>query len=280
MAWNDYKIVLRLQAPMHIGQARSGNLQITRPYVHGKALWGALTARITRDNPHFNNDYVGVGKKVNKQLAFSYFYPTTGQDVTLWPWEDPEQFAWRFLGSYASTALDYSQNSAEEGSLHETEFISPRTREGEPVNLVGYIFEQEGCTLPWRAALDRLQLGGERTYGWGRVTLQGQPQPASDLFGLALHLSEDRPGITLPQGKTLLAHARAHDNGGRAVQAKGRVVPLVGRETTSAGEHGRAHSSAVVCWEPGSSVQKADSSVQKATLLLRIGNNGVWEVAP
>jgi len=270
MTWTAYKVVLRLQTPMHIGQAKSGNLQLTRPYVHGKALWGALTARITRDTPRFNNDYKTVGDQVKEELAFSYFYPTTSQDVTLWPWKDPERFAWQFLGSYASTALNYSQNSAEEGTLHETEFIAPRTREDEPVNLVGYIFEQEGCTLPWRPALDRLQLGGERTYGWGRVTLQGQPQSASDLFGLDLPSSGNRPVIKLTQGETLLAHALAH--GDRAVPAKGRVVPLVGRETSSANKHGQKVIMAAVCWEPGSRIQ-APSQVL-------IGDYGVWKKAP
>ena len=110
---------------MHMGRTKLGNLQITRPYVHGKSLWGALTARITRDTPSLDNNYQEVGQRVSEELAFSYFYPTISDEVTLWPWDDAERFAWHFLGSYASTALNYNQNSAAEGSLHETEFIAP-----------------------------------------------------------------------------------------------------------------------------------------------------------
>jgi len=270
MSWTAYKIVLRLQTPMHIGQAKLGNLQITRPYVHGKALWGALTARITRDTPVYSNDYQALGRRVNEELAFSYFYATTGDDVELWPWEDPERFAWHFLGSYASTALNYSQNSAAEGSLHETEFVAPETRDGKPVNLVGAIFEREGCTLPWQEALAKLQVGGERTYGWGRVRVQAitNLQAGEKLLGLhPLDLGGERPVVDLSVDALLLAHALAY--GEHAIQAGGRLVPLVGRETRAANAHGRSVTHAAICWEPGSRVRAATK--------VCIGENGIWE---
>ncbi len=275
MNWTAYKIVLHLQTPMHMGRAKMGNLQITRPYVHGKALWGALTARITRESTLARSrDYRDVGNKVNEQLAFSYFYPTIGENVSLWPWDDPERFAWQFLGSYASTALDYSQNSAADGSLHETEFIAPHTRYNQPVNLVGYIFERDDCTLPWRDALSKLQIGGERTYGWGRVRLGGSQEvgPGEKLFGFySLHLSGQRPALSLGKDAVvLLAHTRAVDPG--AVQAEGRVVPLVGRETKDASAHGRDVVMRAVCWEPGARGKEKTS--------VAILDNGLWAAAP
>jgi len=270
MSWNAYRVMLRLQAPMHVGRAKLGNLQITRPYVHGKALWGALTARITRDTPHLGQDYRAVGKQVNRELAFSYFYPSTGERVDLWPWDQPERFAWLFLGSYASTALNYTHQAAAEGALHETEFIAPTTRSGEPVYLVGYIFEAQGCTLPWQQALQHLQLGGERTYGWGRVSLHKAPTPASQLFErYALDLQGARPVVTLQAHDALLAHGRAV--GDRAISATGRVVPLVGRETHDARAHGRVPSEAIICWEPGSTVATGER--------IAIGPYGIWEAA-
>jgi hypothetical protein len=268
MSWQAYKIVLRLQAPMHMGRAKLGNLQITRPYVHGKALWGALTARMTRDTPAFGDDYPGVGKRVNEELAFSYFYPATGQQIDLWPWDDPDQFAWRYLGSYASTALNYSQNSATEGSLHEAEFIVPTTRDDDQVNLIGYIFEQEGCALQWREALPRLQLGGERTYGWGRVTLKSGPSLADDVFGYQLILKEERPIITVPPDARLLAHALAADFDDNGV-IQGHIEPLVGRETVAQDRFGIHHSAARICYVPGTQV-KEKTQVQ-------IGSFGIWE---
>ena len=254
---------------MHIGLMTMGNLQTTRPYVHGKALWGALTARITRDTPAFNNQYKNVGCQVNEELAFSYFYPTIGEDVHIWPWEDPERFAWHFLGSYASTALDYGQNSAEEGMLHETEYIAPYTRSGKGVKLVGYVMEKDGCQLPWRTALKRLQIGGERTYGWGKVGYdEADARSAHKLFNYDLQLDGERPIIRLPiQGGPLLAHGRAYGDG--AFVARGRVVPLLGRETQADNAHGRIIPAAHVCWEPGSQIT--------GDVSLAIGHNGLWQ---
>jgi len=268
MAWTAFKVKLRLLSPLHIGASKQGNLQITRPYVHGKALWGALTARLTRDTPVLANDYEIVGHLVNDVLAFSYFYPTTSDQVELWPWEDPVRFAWHFLGSHASTALDYNHNAAAEGSLHETEFIAPTERKGKPVYLVGYILEKEDTALPWRQALSRLQIGGERTYGWGRVAPVGDPEKTTTLFGqYELHLGGDWPEIDLSANDPLLAHALAH--GSQAIPATGRVVPLVGRETKAADAHGRHLSQAMVCWEPGSVVDSTGRVI--------IGPYGIWE---
>jgi len=270
MSWTAYRIFLRLLTPVHIGAAKLGNLQTTRPYIHGKALWGGLTARLARDNPALNGDYAGVGRRVNEELAFSYFYPATGDEVDLWPWDDFDRYAWHYLGSYASTALNYSQFSAEEGSLHETEFIAPATRDGRPVFFVGYVCEREGCSLPWQAALTRLQLGGERTYGWGRLALSAITPATADFFGRwELDLHGDRPGARLDAGGHLLAHTLA--DGAGAARVRGRLAPLVGRETTDAAAHGRNLSRALICWEPG--------SVVEAGAAFAIGPNGIWRAA-
>jgi hypothetical protein len=270
MNWTAYKIVLRLLTPLHVGAGSLGNVQRARPYIHSKALWGALTARLTRDNSSFGGDYKAVGDRVERELAFSYFYPATSDQIDLWPWCDPDEFAWRYLGSYTGTALDYSRNATEEGSLHETEFIAPTTRDGQPVHLVGYIFEQVGCSLPWRSELPRLQLGGERTYGWGRVALHSVTPATEDLFGRhRLTLDGERPGLHVEGGAPLLAHALAH--GPQAVTARGPVVPLLGRETQTAAEHGKHLPEATVCWEPGSIVE--------AEIPIIFGNHGIWEKA-
>ncbi len=274
MTWTAYKIVLRLLTPLHVGAGQLGNVQRARPYLTGKSLWGALAARLTRDDPALGGDYPAVGRRVNDELAFSYFYPAVGEEVDLWPWDDPDEFAWRYLGSYAGTALDYGRNAAEEGSLHETEFIAPATRDGRPVYLVGYVFERTDCSLPWCQALGRLQVGGERTYGWGRAEPVAIAQDDGPFFGLyAMQLDSERPVLRLP-GKLpdksrLLAHALAV--GPNAVVADGPLAPLVGRETRDADRHGQRLSAAEICWEPG--------AVAKDQLSVRIGEYGLWSRA-
>ncbi|HXF70256.1 MAG TPA: hypothetical protein VNK89_10670 [Thermoflexus sp.] len=274
-----HRVVLRLRTPLHIGWMKLGNLQRTRPYITGKVLWGAFTARLTRDYPQLGGDYVAVGHRVNEELAFSYFYPTVGREVNLWPWDDPDEFAWRYLNSYAATALDYSRNAAEEGTLHETEYIAPYTRDGAPVFLVGYIFEHDGCTLPWFKVLGRLQLGGERGYGWGQVDLEDKQDwdVGRPLFGQWYVRPDTWPPRLAPAHREarLMAHALAADfNDGERIRRAvtgiaGRIEPLVGRETTAGDRFGMHIGSAYICYAPGSRV--------KDPLTCQIGPFGIWE---
>ncbi len=280
MAWCAYQVILRLRSPLHIGCGTVGNLQRTRPYVTGRVLWGALTMRLTRDAAQGrgpatdSREYRGVGEQVHQYLAFTYFYPAlrSGNDYrVVWPWENESTFRYRFLGSYASTALSYPQQSAAEGMLHEVEFISPNTLDtGESVFIKGYVFEKDGCTLDWKSAFERMQLGGERGYGWGDVELvMAEPSADAHLFsGPATFKGDgDVPVVHLPTGKRLLAHALT-----RGLEAAGDVEPLVGREWRSDNPRRRHVGQHVeftdICFVPGSKVRQSVDFVVEAF--------GVW----
>ena len=282
MSWKTYQVVLRLRSPMHIGQMKLGNVQRTRGYVTGRVLWGALTERLTRDDLRGkepatdSSKYQAMGKRVHEQLAFTYFYPTTDKNgtVDLWPWD--EGFRRRFLSTYASTALTYPQQSAAEGTLHEVEFISPHTLDsGQPVYLSGYVFEREGSP-PWKDALHRLQMGGERGYGWGRVEPIEGPKPwaGKPLFGRYTVEPGAWPPVLIAGEKAHLpAHALAADfEDDKAVEGvEGEVEPLVGRETCPKGRFGVQVSEARICYAPGSKVSKEAR--------FAIGRYGVWQHA-
>lgn len=265
MSWMAWRVTFRMLSPLHSGWRKIGNLQQTRPYVTGRMLWGALTARLVRDNG--GTDYRVIGERVDETLTFTYFYPSTDpEDVRIWPWEETwDEFAWTHLGSYAATALQ-DGHTAEEGSLHEIEYLAPYTRQGESVFLVGYVFERLGCELKWQAALHRLQLGGERGYGWGRIALHERPRRVEDsrCFGLRWDAASGR--VTVPEDEYLLAHADAC--GG--LQCTGSIEPLVGREIVqaSAGFGGR-HSPPVICWAPGSKVNRSS--------VFFIDKRGIWQ---
>jgi hypothetical protein len=266
MSWQAYQVVLRLRSPMHIGHSKVGNLQRTRPYVIGRGIWGALTMRLTRDayqnlGPATDSQqYHQFGEQVHNSLAFTYFYPALKSNIhdgysVQWPWENESAFRRRFLNSYAGTALSYPAQSATEGTLHEIEFISPRTLDrGKPVYLTGYIFEKKGTALKWMTAFQHFQLGGERGYGWGDLELiRIQAANDSHLFGssAAFDIDGDKLSIHLPKGERLLAHAIAKD-----LNVAGDVEPLVGREWQSnhprnryAGQHVGFNE---VCFTPGS----------------------------
>lgn len=281
MTWCAYEVVLRLRSPMHIGCGAVGNLQRTRPYVTGRVLWGALTMRLTRAAAQGRSPatdsraYREVGDQIHRSLAFTYFYPALKSDTgyqVAWPWENESTFRRRFLSSYQGTALSYPSQSAAEGMLHEVEFISPNTLDtGETVFLKGYVFEKQGCALSWKKALNWLQIGGERGYGWGDTELVNKIlQSDENLFdGLAMFKDDsDAPIIRVPAGGRLLAHTQA-----TGLPVAGNLEPLVGREWRSDNPRRRHVGQHVafsdICFTPGSLVRE--------TLDFAVKEFGMWQ---
>ena len=276
MSWKAFEVVFRLRTPLHSGWRKVGNLLMTRPYVTGRMLWGALTMRLTRNEAGDeaatdSGRYEKTGELVHEKLAFTYFYPAlkakSGFEVN-WPWEGEADFRRRFLGGYAGTALNRSGHAAAEGTLHEVEFISPHTiDDGKQVYLAGYIFERGDCRLNWRSALRRIQFGGERGYGWGAVEPLGSPNETDclRLFGnVSFKGSGDRPLLSLEADARLLAHTAADPN----LHAEGEIEPLVGREWRT--KHvGQDVGFSGVCFVPGSKLSGKGK--------FQVGRLGIWK---
>jgi hypothetical protein len=284
MTWSVYQTVFRLRSPLHIGRGKVGNLQRTHPYVTGRVLWGAFTMRLTRDKANNHTPatdsrmYQQVGQEVHHTLAFTYLYPATKSGSgyqAAWPWQDETDFKRRFLSSYTGSALSYPNQSAATGMLHEVEFISPNTLDtGEPVFIIGYVFEQANGKLHWQDACKRLQVGGERGYGWGDIELIDISGPKNEhLFDGTITFSgrDDSPIIHLPASKETPGHLLAHTLATN-LPARGEVGPLVGREWRShnprhrhAGQHIEFSG---VFFAPGSTVDQP--------LDFAVGKFGVW----
>jgi hypothetical protein len=279
MTWQCYTLAFRLLSPLHIGYRKVSNLQQTRGYVPGKVLWAALTSRLTRETiagPK-GDDYKKMGEKVNDHFRFTYLYPALGLAApSCYPWDD--DFAYRFLSSYASTALNYDQQAADQGSLHEVEFIRPYARplngeEAPQVYLSGNLYVKEAANSDdklkyWQEAFNHIQLGGERGYGWGRV----------QLYPDSLKLIEDgldEPKVKYKADENILAHALAVDEKGRKVvtDVTGPVEPLVGWERDNDSKNARAwriSPQALICYAPGAKVTAGE-------VTLTIGNYGILE---
>lgn len=269
MSWRQYTLTFRLLAPLHIGWRQTGNLMQTRSYVTGKVFWAALTARLTRNagKGADSQAYVEIGKAVQTHFRFPYLYPALCNGSTYTPcyhWQQ-DDFDYRFLDSYASAALNYDRQSAEDGLLHETEFIAPRTRCDQPVYLTGdlHVYSDLPDDLrPWQDALPQLQFGAERSYGWGRVALVRCEQ--KDLIA----------SNEVPRGRTNNGYITAHLIAPNATGVVGAVEPLIGWERNNA-ETKRAgwklSDNAQICYVPGSKVTTAAT--------FQIGANGLW-VAP
>lgn len=297
--WRLFRVTLKLLSPLHIGWRKAGNLQQTRPYVPARTLWGALTARLTRRYGGFSNyDYVSTGQSIDSNLRFSYFYivddpdfipqcsPCNNEDKGLndalatnaWPWFTGNKggFDWKFLDSNVGSPIADRQ-VAEDGGLHETEFIMPVTRDGKPVYLQGYVFEKIIMDKPvevlkdWKDELSKIQLGGERSYGWGRVMLSGELYPeTNNCFGAEMDLSRDyEPILIIPENGCIFAHVFHNKDfqgwEGRTEILTARITVLNSREKL---KFGSSFETPYLCWSPGSQIKKKSG--------FRILEKGIW----
>ncbi len=284
--WTAYRLTFKLLSPMHIGWRKVGNLQQTRPYVPSRTFWGALTARLARDAGAVRDEtlYHKIGKKIEDDLRFSYFYITDQIEMDLscssvsngWPWKEkgnkkdvPGSFDWKYINSFAGSPIT-EQRVTEEGGLHETEYIMPFTREGKRVCLVGLAFERGKASADiknWKEAIAHIQLGGERSYGWGKVALAGKIVETNKLFGAALDLGKDDPMIVIPAGGFVTSHVGLDET----VNLEGFAGPvemLAGRLTAQAARHGRNFAPLLPCWAPGTVLAKEKK--------FSIYSKGIW----
>ncbi len=298
MNWQAYRLVFRLESPLHIGWRKIGNLMQTRYYVPGRAFWGAVTANLTRWLG--GTDYRQVGDWVRSNLRFGYFFPANDPNNPLYPTYSQGNITYGrdrslteaafehcFLSSLASTAIAAEVFASREGSLHEVEFIIPTLDTGKPVYLVGHLFVRmqtdngasttsdeivattenddikiQGHSL-CQEILASLRIGGERRYGFGRLTLcQPGCQPVDDLF--EYDLNPENLYVTIPAQKPLLAHAVVN-----SMNVEGSIEPLVSREWAREQGPGRRVTLLGLCYTPGSVV------INDTTFA--IGRYGIWE---
>jgi hypothetical protein len=266
-------VALRLGGPLHVGLRPTGNLKQTRRYVVGRAIWGAIVERAAKwHGAKSNADFWGFQQQVTRCLRFSYAYPSdSASAVHVWPWGDQQdEFDWLFLQSYTSTAL-VDGRTKEDGSLHETECIGPLTREGKPVYLLFHLWSlacADDSTEPgvrewltetvhqaafWTSA----SLGGERSYGWGRISSAhvvklsangGSLFERSGWFWSYDEAGFPRVRADVDRGSPgTEIRALAHAVGG---SFDGRLEPLTGRSTVD-GKFGQSIPPPVGCHVPG-----------------------------
>lgn len=280
MTWQAYRLLFRVLSPIHIGFERIGNLLRTRPYVLGRNLWAAAAARLVLERQVAC--YEQVRLELTTQYCFGYLFPTLPNETVFAPcYRDDglffgldqrigqREFEHRFLSSTAHTALNPASRGAEEGSLHEVECLLPRTRpDGRPTYLAGVLFARRGTTeATLRSLLDDLQVGGERTYGMGRLRLESAEATGKDVFlGFEVDLQQDTP-IARGQGP-IPAHWLIDGTQAEGLNVKGEIEFLIGRDTRDSG-YGMSLTMPAACWCPG--------SVPDSTCSFRILPQGLWE---
>lgn len=277
MSWSLYRWTWQLESPLYIGATPAGSINRCRLYVPARVLWGALTAELARQKAGMQfPEYGVVGNEIQNRLRFTYLYPAEKSAGKWYAWlprykcerglglvwerEDDFQkhfadqaFRMRLLHTRPATAIDPSSDTAEEGSLRETECMNTFWREADgrassPVGLVGYVFVQDAASassaelkLPEDLqSLRTLFVGGDTRYGLGKLARAGELDAVSDVFGQRVELSGDKPMI---RADRILGHAIVDE----AKEAYGQ------RELLVWWDDGKIHvPTSKPLWQPGS----------------------------
>lgn len=294
--WICYRVVFQAEAPVHIGWHDLGTVQRTRCYIPARNLWAVLVAGIApalpRD-PDGRVDYAAAKTEVEQTARVSCFFlaaSENGSGSRLPRFVDgpfaglyygdchESDLEAQLLSSQTSAALDPSRLSAEEGALHESEFLSPR-RNWDRVFYAGYVLARNTLTRERLETIYRTcSVGADRRYGWGRLRLRTFEPYAGPLFE-ALHVSEWLPGEDpvlrwTPAGAvrfSLPAHLLLDD---RSAAFRGEIEPLSGRDWSQQGS-GKDIVMARPCWAPGSYIP-ADGRC--TPWQFSIEPEGIWSV--
>ena len=258
MNWRAYKLIYKACSPVHLGCYTLGYIKLTRPYITGKAMWGAATANMTRTYGQCGTgDYNEFGTFFKDRIIFSYFFPALDPDSPLLPcfteegvkygkWSEDE-FQSHFLGSSTNTAIEPDSNTAEDETLHESEYIHHKVKEAasgkvRDVFFVGYVFisddvSMRGQPVIWqgeagwslRNAIQEIFIGGDIKYGWGRLILQNKKsEPDQEkVFGFTFK-GNGSPQIEFNaknSGKPVPAHLSVDCS----LNVNGDIEPVIGR---------------------------------------------------
>jgi hypothetical protein len=294
MPWNSYRVTLEAKSPIHIGYgAKLGVVSKTRYYILAKHVWAALTNLLAKSimEKYDSKIYEVVGNSLKENTRFSYFYIKSGNDLLAPRYDDSEElkygsmsveeFEQKFISSHVSTAIEKTLKSAEEGSLHEVEFIKPM-ESGKPVAFEGYFFTSDKkARISPSKSIDledleglEIRVGGERSYGFGKAMITDIAE-ANTFFNFNLDLS-DQPMLRFDKDRYFQVYAHTYAETPNIIEnILGDLEPLVGREwhrERGAGQEISSH--AEVCYVPGTQIKVTQPAE------LKITESGLWKLLP
>ncbi|MHA1327097.1 MAG: hypothetical protein ACTSRH_07225 [Promethearchaeota archaeon] len=278
--WKCFKVTFKICTPIHIGYLKIGTIKTTRYYIPGKNFWGALNVKITPllMNPISDESYQKIGKFLKESIIFSYFFLKTNNLKLLKPKFSFErgltfggiskhEFEKRFIIGYPATAINPLLRSAEEGSLHEIELISPIDKKSNDFTfLEGLIFVKKvnngeiqlnytnNSNIQLETKLKKIsinevlekgiQVGGERRYGSGLIKLSDIKTFQNGKYDL----SGEKIKLNLKKNDFIESHLRANSS----LNLKGEIEGLMGREWGKKGFGREKNVDFFLAWIPGS----------------------------
>jgi len=289
MAWKVFRARLAAEGPIHIGWHHLGMIQRTRYYVPARAVWGALVAGMApllHGNEGVDPMYARTQEDLGRWLRFTPFFACDGVEV-LRPRYVEEglyygrhtvgEFERRHVASQTSTALAAHSLSAEEGALHESEYLKPYR--GTRLEFEGYLLiRRELAVDSVRMALERCAVGADRRYGWGRLRLSANGLSEADrVFGVFTALqtdTSDAEGCDVAVEPAEAAYEiPAHVVWSESLgEFEGELEVVSGRDWSGGGS-GQRLPTARLCWAPGSRPRANGTKLRFA-----VDSKGMWFV--
>ena len=312
----------RIQTGIHAGALKMGFVDKTGYYIMPQVFMGAMINRMTRifyscPEPR---DFSAVGDFVYQHIKFTPFYVNDGtetycpDDLTpggkrKWGLNEATQigsdeFEHRFIRSYTGTSVAYDVRSARKHTLHETEYIASRDRNGKALFLEGYAILFPGEHQVSNGSTQRtfvlskdlscsvtqgedsghlfnklgasLQVGGDRNYGMGLISHEPSEPATDSLFGV-VHIETDTDDylrVTIESGKAICLPIK-HDPQCQALTGmRGTLSPFIQREYSYSGGKGFGqHLTNRLFWEPG-----AYFTTEQNKIKMKIDDRGFWEI--
>ena len=278
---NVYRIRYKAILPIHIGSGRKlGIINQTRYFIPATNIWGAISANLAQKDMEITTNYSlkryqEAGDFIKNNLIITNFYPVIENQVCLPKFKEEGfyygqyskyEFESLILDSYTSTALQ--MKTAEEGSLHEIEFLKNKVK-GKDLEFEGYIgikndkikeehgdvkilYNENAFFL--KEIIENISVGGERKYGFGRLSLSSQyPQQVEDIW--KFQIEENK--IIIGENKTTPFYINITNFNKKFI---GDIEPIVGRLWIDDALSGRAGS--------GQEVSKYGLCVVPSSLIL------------
>ncbi|MDD3050300.1 MAG: hypothetical protein PHR06_04070 [Candidatus Cloacimonetes bacterium] len=179
MAKKWYEVTLKPLQPLHIGSGNYGVVNPTWIYLPGWTIWGALTASFGIKNGWDKKNLSNEQKELFEEV--SNFYPVIDGKILFPKYKKGEfclgefsekQFRFFATDTFTSTAINASYQSANESSLHEIEYLLPKTKEDKPKDIYWKgIINIEDDLRDFLSSGSVISIGGERSKGFGRVII-------------------------------------------------------------------------------------------------------------
>jgi hypothetical protein len=182
MKW--YKLIFKQNQPIHIGSTKWGVVNKTEIFIPGWTMWGALTKAY--------NIFKQVPLSANQNLfeTITCFYPYIKDcnnphaefNPLLPKYKDgafhlddylEDEFKFKFVDTFVSTAILPESRQAKDESLHELELLLPKSKDGNnEIYWIGLVaLENKNIINDFLKVGLKIFIGADAKYGFGELEL-------------------------------------------------------------------------------------------------------------